>query len=149
MNLEPRQLKEFFELLDALREGVITDQQFEKLDGILSENEQAGRVYVDYVKLCAELRNFQSAVVLGDRLAVKSKKSVQREDVLSEDITDSNVWVALAENELNAEGIEVERPIEKSEPIVIGLEKDRIKVQRKVSRFALITATSSIAALTC
>ena len=53
------QFPEFFELLNVLREGDITDEQFAKLDRWLAANGDLRQYYVDYMLICVELRKYQ------------------------------------------------------------------------------------------
>ncbi|MBI9016186.1 MAG: FecR domain-containing protein [Phycisphaerae bacterium] len=59
--MTPAEKKNLFELLELLREDLITDQQFEMLDEILAADTNARLFYVHYAKMCSELYNFQEA----------------------------------------------------------------------------------------
>ena len=49
---------EFFELLGALRDGVITEQQLAQLDQSLASDPEMQEYYVEYILLCTELRRY-------------------------------------------------------------------------------------------
>ncbi len=65
--MTPDVQKELFELLNALREDMITDEQFARLDDLIASSEQARLCYIHYAKLCMELRNYQTATELGGK----------------------------------------------------------------------------------
>ncbi|MBN2065114.1 MAG: NPCBM/NEW2 domain-containing protein [Sedimentisphaerales bacterium] len=52
---------EIYTLLNALREQVITQEQFDRLDYLISENPDMAREYLDFVKLWTYLQFFQVA----------------------------------------------------------------------------------------
>ncbi len=54
----PTEHSEFFELLGALREGALTDEQFAQLDRSLGDDPAVQQLYVEYMLLCAELRHY-------------------------------------------------------------------------------------------
>lgn len=54
----PTERSEFFDLLGALREGALTDEQFAQLDRSLADDPVAQQFYVEYMLLCAELRHY-------------------------------------------------------------------------------------------
>lgn len=58
MNLEREKHDELDELLGALRDGVITDPQMQRLDAMLLAEPEAMRYYLDYVSLCGGLRQY-------------------------------------------------------------------------------------------
>jgi len=52
---------EFLELLGALREGMITPEQFSRLDRSLADDPALQQCYVEYMLLCAELRRYHGS----------------------------------------------------------------------------------------
>jgi hypothetical protein len=100
MNAE--QINELYRLLNALREDVITDAEFERLDSWISGNERACRLYVDYIKIWAELQGFQAATIPDYSLEPENT-------LLSEEnsFADSQFWGILAEHEKAADAIEL------------------------------------------
>lgn len=138
--MEANQINEFYELLNALREGIITDTQFDQLDTWLSADEYACRVYVDYIKMWSELESFQMATSSGyDPLLSCFDQSEEAA------ILDLRLWEALAENERTAPATRIEKPVEKkpTEPIAVR----KIKIERKPAKFPLFTAILSAAAV--
>ncbi len=138
--MKAEQINELYKLLNALREGVITDAQFDRLDAWLSSDEHACQVYVDYVKMWAELESFQTAAKPGyDPLLADSLQPDEKT------VIDPHLWRQLAENERTAPTIQIEKHIENEpvEPIVF----ERIKVERKVSKFSIFTVVFSAAAM--
>jgi len=53
-----RESAEFLELLGALREGLLTDEQFAQLDRLLASDPTLQQSYVEYMLLCADLRRY-------------------------------------------------------------------------------------------
>lgn len=54
----PGESGEFLELLGALREGTVTDEQFAQLDRLLACDPALQQAYVEYMLLCTELRRY-------------------------------------------------------------------------------------------
>ncbi|HPC97193.1 MAG TPA: FecR domain-containing protein [Sedimentisphaerales bacterium] len=54
----PTEHSQFFELLGALREGALTNEQFAQLDRFLADDPAVRQLYVEYMLLCAELRHY-------------------------------------------------------------------------------------------
>ena len=138
--MKAEQLKELYEILNALREGVITDANFERLDSWISNDERACRLYVDYVKLWADLQGFQ--------VAVKPDYDLISTDIGKldeENIADSQFWKMLAEHEKSAEAIEL--PNEQPQHELIQKVVYPPKEKRKISKFTIFTFTASAAAM--
>lgn len=56
MTANSQEFSDLFELLGALRDGFITEEQHTRLDRLLASDQKMQQVYVDYILLCAELR---------------------------------------------------------------------------------------------
>ena len=95
--MSSKDMKELYKLLNALREDVITDEQFDRLDQMISGDHQACQIYVDYVRLWADLVGVQAAAKPGldQTLALSGPMDV-------DDLSNSKLWQALAEDEKNA-----------------------------------------------
>jgi len=138
--MQAEQLKELYGLLNALREGVITDTDFEHLDSWISNDEWACRLYVDYVKLWADLQGFQ--------LAAKPDYGLISTDTWQSDgieFADSQFWKMLAEHEEAAEEIELPKEPPQHELIQKVIYSPREK--QKISKFQIFTLITSAAAV--
>jgi len=80
MTSNPEKFAEFFGLLSALRDEVITDAQFAQLDKLLTANPEAQQYYVEYIMLCVELRKYQ---------ALNGGNEPQAEDIMRETLEQS------------------------------------------------------------
>jgi hypothetical protein len=61
MSLSEDRLAELSELLGALRDGALTDEQIRRLDHLLAAEAEARRFYIDYLDLCSALRHYQGS----------------------------------------------------------------------------------------
>jgi hypothetical protein len=138
MNAE--QVNELYRLLNQLREGVITDADFERLDSWISNDEWACHLYVDYVKLWADLQGFQVATI-------PDYSSVSTDTWSAEEISfaDSRFWRILAEHEEAAEEIELPEELPQHELIQKVIYPSREK--QKISKFQIFTLITSAAAI--
>lgn len=59
MIMGPGELDDFHDLLAALRDGRLSDEQMDRLDAVLASDADARRYYLDYIELCANLRHYQ------------------------------------------------------------------------------------------
>ncbi len=59
--MNPVEKNEIYSLLNALRENMITPEQFERLDYLISSNPEMAEEYLGYVKLWTSLQFFQVA----------------------------------------------------------------------------------------
>jgi len=80
MTSNPEKFAEFFGLLSALRDEVITDAQFAQLDKLLTANPEAQQYYVEYIMLCVELRKYQ---------ALNGSNEPKAEDIMRETLEQS------------------------------------------------------------
>jgi len=72
MTAKSEEFHEFFELLGALRDGVITEQQLAKLDQSLASDPEMQEYYVNYMLLCAELRRYYGTSESHETSALKA-----------------------------------------------------------------------------
>ena len=49
---------ELYNLLGALREGIITDEQFSQLEQFIASDINLRQLYIDYIQVCVELRKY-------------------------------------------------------------------------------------------
>jgi hypothetical protein len=133
MTVRPEQLNRLMQLCGAVRDGVITPEQFAELNEMLEQFPWARAYYLDYAYLCTDLCHFQSAA---------------RPDPCGFDISaDSAVTLEmlriLGEYEKTAEAIELP-PAEQSLPITKATVE---KIPHPVSKLSLVTFFTSLAAL--
>ncbi len=138
MNAE--QINELYRLLNALREDIITDADFERLDSWITENDRACRLYVDYVKLWAELQGFQAAAMPDDSSASEDAWLSNEKN-----FAESQLWEILAAHEKAAEAIELAREEPQQELIQQVVYATRQKP--KVSKSMIFTLISVAAVL--
>ena len=135
-----KDLFELYELVIAMHEGDITEEQFEVLNRKLKHKDEAHR-YMEFNLIFSEL---------SCPSAVDYFFNQESDDFLSEEddlgVLDNKLWQALAENEKMAPGILVEKPIEKSVDPRLGLMKVE-KLERKISRLSVYTLILSAAAM--
>ncbi|HML75267.1 MAG TPA: FecR family protein [Anaerohalosphaeraceae bacterium] len=138
MNAE--QISELYRLLNALREDIITDADFERLDSWITENDRVCRLYVDYIKIWAELQGFQAAAMPDD-------SSVSEDTWLSNEknFAESQFWGILAAHEKAAEAVELAKQKPQQELIQQVVYASREKP--KISKSLIFTFVSVAAAL--
>lgn len=140
MTLKERQ--EIYQLMNALREDSISDEQFAKLDYWISINPAACQIYVDYTKMWAELQKFQATANPDLHSALQSEKSSDEAD-----FRDAQLWEALADEEKKAPGIKIIRE-EPGPELINKVERPKISRQiRKSTIISLITAAAAIVLL--
>lgn len=138
--MNAKQIKEFYKLLNALREGIISDENFQRLDVWISSDKRLCQLYVDYVKQWAELQGFMAAM--------KPDYSTVSENTCRPDeknFAESQFWKSLAEYERMAETIEVpkeESPRELIQQVVYASGENH-----KINKFHIFTLISGVAAL--
>ncbi|MEN6306455.1 MAG: FecR domain-containing protein [Anaerohalosphaeraceae bacterium] len=136
MNAE--QINELYRLLNALREDIITDADFERLNTWITENDRVCRLYVDYVKIWAELQCFQAAAMPDD-------SSVSKDTWLSNEksFAESQFWGILAAHEKAAEAIELTKEEPQQELIqqVVYASREKPKVSKSII-FTLISVAA-------
>jgi len=126
---------ELDELILKEIDGVITDQEFAELSECLRRDPESLDYYLDFMTLCAGILK-PGEVTLCDNACCSVYSA--------EEIGQSALWMALAENERTAEAIH----LEKAEPLPSLNTPLEIAARRQnVSRVALYTAIVSTAAL--
>ncbi len=144
MNRTNSQMREFIDLLHALREEVISDEQFQRLEEILAEDLRAQQVYINYFLLCSDLiTDIRRSGSYDGRLLSDTKLFSQTMD-LSISEFDTATWQALARDEITAPTIEIEKlEIKKSPVEMVKIEK----APRVIKRSSVFTVIISIAAM--
>jgi len=133
-------------LLEAMREDVITGEQFKQLESLIASDENACQLYVDYMQFCSDLHYFQYAqmpVIESDTHSIS--ESEKRDPDGRSAILDYTVWQKLAEAEKMAIGIKLESKKEPQQEIVKMIKPAPHK--RQVSRFYMYLAACSTAAM--
>ena len=140
MSDNKEKMAELLELLSAMREGTIGEDDFARLEKLVSEDAEMRKCYLSYVRMCGELRSRTKALDISEIMNVDDSVD------LTDAALDEELWLALAACERNAVGVEVERPVEKVESRFI--EKRKVTEHtRKFSRLSIYTAIVSTAAL--
>ena len=120
--MDPNAKKRLYELLNALREDVITDQQFSELDEMVCSDQQAAAEYVQFVQLWTEMHFFHTAA---------NKSELSELYTLNQNKTDrdkdAHYLKYLIEMENNAPALEKPTEIPAPEPIKIRPERPIIK----------------------
>ena len=129
----PNKQDEIAELILKEIDGVITEQEFAELCDCLRKDPAMLDYYLEFISLCAEMLKPGEVAIPGDCFSTV------------EDIGQSALWLALAENERTAETVYIEKPAPL--PPVDSVRRDRVGPRQKVSRIALYTAIISTAAL--
>lgn len=129
MTLPDRQF-ELEELILKEIDGVISQEEFVQLSNYLRQNQDALDTYLEFMTLCAGMLRPGEVTIPDDSLCAV------------EDIRQSALWMALAENERTADTIYIEKP----EPIEPAPYNTAISQKRGVSKVAIYTAIISTAA---
>jgi len=131
--------KELYNLLNALCEGVISDEQYGILDKKLSATRQACEIYVDFTSIWSQLRFFQTSLEsLSQQPDSVDKEYLSGDDYLS-------LLRILAEHERTAPSIEV--PTDKPKEDKIQKVVYPVLEKRKLSKFSLFSFITSAAAI--
>lgn len=131
--MDAQQINNMFALFEAVREGVATEEQYAQLDQMLARDKRLCKCHVEYFSMCVLLRSGK---------AFEQKHATMPE--MSDSICDMRFWRAMAENEITAPRIVIEKPKPKFEPVKVV---KPAKVARKVNKFALYSALISAAAM--
>jgi hypothetical protein len=139
--ITPGQKQELYILLNALCEGTITDDQFDRLDAWVKSDKEACRIYVDFTSVWSDLQYFHASSYSQDE-----RRVVSIQDMLDKPdcFTDSAIWKALADAEKDAPAVEI-TPAE--EPSILIQKVHREKIVRKISKSSLITLCTAAAAI--
>jgi hypothetical protein len=144
MSMTPEQVRRLFYLLGALRDEIITEEEFLELNALLDENSEAQEYYLDYIYLCTDLCNLQAAIKQDERLVDRRMEEEEAIDSPAPVLTLEMLRV-LGDYERKAETLNVPKIHETDKP---PLGKIPVKVPpRKISRVSILTFVSSLAAL--
>ena len=128
----PHPHSEIEELILKEIDGAISAEEFATLCDCLGRDPSMLDYYLEFISLCAGMLRPGEAAVPDDCLSA------------AEDIGQSALWLALAENERTAETVHIEKPAPR---LPIHPVRPAIAPRQKVSRTALYTAILSTAAL--
>jgi hypothetical protein len=131
MNAE--QFNEMYELFEAVREEVITDEQFSRLDQILAENKQLCKYYFEYINM---------AVLLKSGKAFEKKFATLME--MNDSFCDMQLWREMAEHEKASPGIKIVSA-QASDDLI--QEVRRQKPEYKISKGSIFTLFATAAAI--
>lgn len=142
--IDPKKEIELNELILRELDGSCTDEQFATLEKYLSDNPEFVEYYVNAVITNAILREPKSVGQAGP-----DRDSARRPAELAEYEMDSQLWQALAENEMVAEAVNVEEePHEEPQPNFRFSQKRKVATRRRqISKLAIYTSIVSTAAL--
>jgi hypothetical protein len=126
--MEPGELDEFHEILAAVRDGRLTDEQMDRLDLILASDPDARRYYLDYIELCANLRHYQGISSATPRLRTGEPAGFRRDRPPARRLFGSGRWRALRVVAAAAAAVVVailatlsyHRPADRNAPVVPG-----------------------------
>jgi hypothetical protein len=130
--MDLKQKKQFYSLLNALREEVISDEQLGALEHLISSDTEAAREYVLFVKLWTDFQFFGAA---------NAKFSETSADLGRY----ADFWEAMANYEKQAP--ELELPKEKPQRELIQKVVYPVPEKRKISRFGIVTLLNAAAVL--
>ncbi len=130
--MDLKQKKQFYSLLNALREEVISDEQLGDLEHMISSDTEAAREYVLFVKLWTDFQFFGAA---------NAKLSETSADLGRY----ADFWEAMADYEKQAP--ELELPKEKPQRELIQKVVYPVPEKRKISRFGIVTLLNAAAVL--
>lgn len=137
MKMTAEQLNRLLYLCGALRDAVLTPAEFDELNAMLRDNVRAQEYYLDYVYMCTDLCNFQSAVR-------HPSVAGYPDDSATDPAITLDMLKVLAEYENQAETMIVPTP--ESQKVVLA--KAHVeKVPHKVSKLSLVTFVTSLAAM--
>jgi hypothetical protein len=130
MNAE--QINRMFRLFEAVREGIVSEEQLAELDQILAENKEACHYYLEYFNMC---------VLLKSGKAFDQTFSVIPE--MNDSLRDMGFWQAMAREEQTAPGMEIPAVPEEvsQEKILTAIRTPQPKVS-KLSLFSLFLSSA-------
>lgn len=144
MELSNIQLNRLFTLLGALRDEVMTPQEFAELNDLLKKTPQARDVYLDYVYLCTDLCNLQAAIRHTSVLSSPLFCPEEGPELSSAPLTLEFLQV-LGDYEKKAEALE--RPPAEIPPQTAVRPPAAPKAKPQVSKLSLFALFTSMAAL--
>lgn len=141
--LTPAQKRELYTLLNGLCEGVLSDDQFDRLDQWLVSDDQVRDIYVDFTKIWSDLRYFQSSFY-SDSKNKRENSVIQKVISNDENLTDSAIWRALAADEKLAPELKMTEEVPPRELIQKVIYPHK---KRKISKFQIFTLVINAAAI--
>lgn len=143
--MKREELNRLLTLCGAVRDGMITEEEFTELDALLRHDPEAQSYYLDYIYLCTDLCNLQAAI----KHASARKTDRRRGEPACSDGADSPLTLemlkALGEYEKEAEVLEMPEPDKPRKRVV---NKALIESRpRPVSKLSIVTFVASLAAL--
>ena len=145
--MTPEQLNRLLTLCGALRDEVITEQEFAELDEMIRTNPKAQEIYLEYIYLSTDLCNLQAAAEQTDCLDENKISGCEGEDTgnSSRPPVTLDMLRVLGAYEKEAEIVPVDDTSDTKRPIIerVSLEKS----PRTISKLSLVTAITSLAAL--
>jgi hypothetical protein len=139
--MTPKQKQELYTLLNALCEGTITDNEFDRLDHWLKSDKEACKLYVDFTLVWSDLQYFHASLYSQHNHNETLIRSMVSEP---DGFTDSALWKALSEAEMTAPAVEIAAP---EEPKILIEKVQRQKVVHKISKGSLISLFAVAAAV--
>jgi hypothetical protein len=138
MNVSPEKLNRIFYLCGALREEVISVEEFAELNQLLEADPFAQEIYLNYVYLCTDLCRLQAAI--------KHRPISETIEIAAAGQgPDLEMLKALGEYEKEADALEV--PPQRQLPPIRSRMAAVETGPRQVSRLSIITLVTSLAAL--
>ncbi len=146
MKLSAEQLNRLFILLGALRDGVLTGQDFEALNDLLRNSPEARDYYVDYVYLCSDLCNLQAAIKHSPaKPREQASCGCEADEELVTPPLALDILKELGDYENQADALELPAPETVCEPAP-AVHPSR-KPAPQVSKLSMISLITSLAAL--
>jgi hypothetical protein len=133
--INAEQFNEMYELFDAVREEVITDEQFSMLNQLLAENKQICKYYIEYMNMSALLKSGK---------VFDKKQMLLSLSEMDSSLCDLQLWQEMAEYEKTSPEIKITLKKAKEELI---RKVQRQKQEHKISKGSLLTLFTAAAAI--
>lgn len=146
MKMNPEEIHRLVYLCGVLRDEIITKEEFDELNKLLEENDEAQNFYLDYVYLCTDLCKLQAAIHHSPVLeqAPEASRDLENYPELTHPALMLQTLKALGDYEKNAQALD----ISPSAPEKVTIQKAAVqKPSRKFPTFSLVTFAASLAAL--
>ncbi len=133
------QKKEIYYLLNCLCEGIIKDDEFDRLEELLNSDRQVREMYVDFISLWSDLRTFQMSVSPRNDGGISSIQNVMDTPY---QISDTGIWEALLKAEKEYSALEIAE--EPEQEAVVGLKPSNKKPSRFYSIYNKIVYAAAV-----